>query len=713
MATSVASIAAEFNLDHEIGTPYIPSCYIDSRDTHVPDIIEFCLSDRYLNKETLYPRQATLLKTIFLQDELYTDYDYDVLDEWVSAWKFPEISPDQTTGYWGGDWGISPDVLDRMKILKDEGNRWFNIMLAVQGRRSGKGYIGGICAAYVLWHYICSGDPQKVYGIERTKRLATQVFAGKKEQATKNQWGDIANTIMGAPIFDPFANKSLGESMTLLAPADRPRAREWISRGRDSAMDISTFEIVPKEATTMASRGPASIMLFFDEMAHMVNTGVSRSAGDVYDSAEPSLRQVGVDSFTYCGSSPWTMQGKFYELVQEGLEIDAVTKAPMNPNILLLQLSSWDIYLDYERTQEGLVASPRYQPKGGVDSEGRPWYKPVKPVRYFPELKKPIMSYDRHARQLERLNPSKFRVEYRAKWETALDAYLPGEHVDRMFQAPWDGILLEQKEVGNPGGYDYVAHGDPGKVGSNFAFGIAHLVPDPAGSSIPYVIFDRVHAWTPGDFPTTNDSGEIVYEMDYIKIGQDLGEMAENFLFTDLSFDQWQSINFIQTLRNRLGKVSYKRFQVWERTATHALNWATAETFKIALALGRVRAPYYELAELECKFLQKLPGDKVDHPTTGPCTTKDVYDVLSIVTYKLIGREIAAAYGEDFAALRVGAAMPGHDAVSTGRAEGQGMGRPIAESAVHSMFQRDRGGRAGERPRPGENPGRQRPETRR
>jgi hypothetical protein len=44
----------------------------------VPDIITFITSPEYLNRNDLYPRQATILKCMFLQDELFTEYDHEV-----------------------------------------------------------------------------------------------------------------------------------------------------------------------------------------------------------------------------------------------------------------------------------------------------------------------------------------------------------------------------------------------------------------------------------------------------------------------------------------------------------------------------------------------------------------------------------------------------------------------------------------------------------
>ena len=423
------------------------NAYGDRRRYDVPDIMEFCLSDRYLNRASLYPRQATVLKCIFLQDELFTPYDYDVLGEWADGFRLREADPDAMTTRFEGDWGISPDVLTRIKLLKALGYRWFKIVLAVQGRRSGKGLIGAIAGAYVLWNYLCLSDPKQHYGIDPEKRITSQVFAGKKAQARDNQWRDISNIISTAPCFTRHFTRGISESTSVSVGYDLVRALEIRQRKVNLDVDLSSFEIVPKEATTMAARGPASFMQFYDEGAHMVATGISRSMGEVWDSATPALGQFHQDAFIYSGSSPWTMDGKFYELVQEGLEVTTDSLEPVSPSTLIIQLASWDIYLDWERTREGtmVAAKARTRPQF-LDNEGFEIAR-VLPVTYFPPLRNAVEVYDDEQRRIERLNPDTFKVEKRAKWAAALDTYLPLEHVRRVFN-PWKGHYLEMQTQG-------------------------------------------------------------------------------------------------------------------------------------------------------------------------------------------------------------------------------------------------------------------------
>ena len=514
---------------------------VDDPDT-VPDIIEFVLSPHFADRP-LYPRQATFLKLMFLEEDLLTDFDYAVIEQWTTnGFRLPEAGPkpDEATIAYQGDWGIVPDVLQRIRLLKANGYRWFAIVLAVLGRRSGKGYIGGLAGAYVLWNFLQLYDPRDFFGIDRDKRLASQVFAGKKMQARDNQWRDIVNVILGAPCFEQYISQSLIEQLTVNTPSDLIKLSKDVRVA--TKMDQATFEVLPKESTTMAARGPASFMQFYDEMAHMVQTsGGADSAEKVYESATPSLDQFKLWSFIYSGSSPWTMTGKFYELVQQGLSVEADSLQPVFPEMLVLQLESWAIYEDWKLTGEDkpMVARPKII-KPLPYGQGEKEY----PEIHFPRLKRAIQEYDDRMRKLERANPDTFAVERRSKWAAALDTYFPEQHVRRMFD-PFQGEMLEMQQHGSPT-ITYVCHGDPGKTGSNFGFAIAHKVSVP-GDPMPHVVFDAIRAWTPIDF----DDGQ----MDYIAIEEDLGQYIDDFLPVQMTFDQWNCIKGDTLVQTRFGMV--------------------------------------------------------------------------------------------------------------------------------------------------------------
>src|SRR5258708_8594845 len=114
--------------------------------------------------------------------------------------------------------------------------------------------------------------------------------------------------------------------------------------------DMATFQIMTKESNPLAARGGAGFIFGFDEAAHVKTTGMTRSFGEVYNAAKPALDQFGPDSFTCLPSSTWEMTGMFYELWVLSLRDDPRAPGePMFPSKLMLQLSSWHPYQDWQR----------------------------------------------------------------------------------------------------------------------------------------------------------------------------------------------------------------------------------------------------------------------------------------------------------------------------------------------------------------------------
>jgi len=628
----------------------------------IPDPVTFCVSPDYLNRPNLYPRQATLLKIIFLRDDLFTDYDHAVIDEWEAAYAE------------SGEEGICPQIRERIRLLKALGARWFKEVLLVLGRRAGKGHISAIAMAYVLWHYMAKGDPQEHYGVDRDKKLACMIFAGKRDQAKTNLWGDLANVITGSECYTPYINSDQAEKLSVYVPHDFVRLAELRRKGLNPGRDLATLEILPKESTMMAGRGPASCVLAFDEMAHVVAAGSNRSAEEVYTASTPSLDQFGQDAFIVEPSSPYQMTGQFYANYQASIAIDEETGVPERPNMLMLQLPSWAIYVDWERA----VDIPLF-PEGFTGDLDEYLHTPPPG---FKRLKGAIQTYDREMELLERANPESFAVERRSHFATVVDAYLRKDRVDAMF-TPWYGRpamygtpQLEMQTSG-PLAIIYRGHADPSKSNCNFAVAVGHSERVPKthhtavelaiieaamnmGAAPPdtvlydnHVVFDLIKHWEPGDFEN--------HIVDYDEIAE---YILDNILLafhpTEFTFDQFNSAQTIQQLNKGLRQHRLpKNIAVYEKTATAPHNWKRYETFKTALNLGRLHAPEYELAQLELQFLQKPPNiDKVVCPDIGPVQTKDIADAMSEVVYGLIGDEITMLR-EQLGRTRLSGAMQG------------------------------------------------------
>ena len=452
--------------------------------------------------------------------------------------------------------------------------------------------------------------------------------------------------------------------------------------GIDTKMDLATFDIVPKESTLMAGRGPTSFLLFFDEMAHILATGANRSAEEVYQASVPALDQFGTDGFIYSGSSPWQMTGQLYDNYLQALAVDPITKDPLRPEMLMVQLPSWALYEDYQYAHQlPMVPGDHKQrfsfcrrgalPQHGPQPSSRPgkvFFEKVKRTgddiaisavkvseyagKTFQPIRKAIQEYDEQMRRLERANPDTFRVERLSQWAASLNAYLDPKHIEEMF-SEWplnSGERLQQQTSGVLG-LNYVAHGDPSVSGANFGWAMAHRA-GPDVNGMYHVVFDQIHAWHPSDYPGSR--------IDYADIEADIIARAKAFVPSDISFDQFNSVAMIQRIQRALDQANLpKRVTVSERTATASVNWRMAETFKSAINMGLVHMPYHELLELELRFLTLKTANRVDHPTSGPVKTKDVADSAINVVYTLIGEQQGAFLKADLSSLPLGASQVG------------------------------------------------------
>lgn len=655
----------------------------------VPDPITFVVGEKWCNRPNIYPRQATLLKVIFLRNDLLTEYDHKVIDEWEEEYVNEN-----------GLAGLAPGVRDKMKFLRALGHRWFREVLLVMGRRAGKGHVTALAMAYVLWCYMAKGDPQKFYGVDRDKKLVALIFAGKRDQAKATVYGDLANVITGSECFLPYISQDLAEKLSVYAPSDFVRMQKKAERGMKSGRDEATFVIQPRESTVMAGRGPTSFTQAYDEAAHIVASGANRSAQEVYDAAKPSLDQFGKDAFLCHPSSPWQMLGMFYDnwiRANEKENGDFVY-----PDMLSIQLASWEIYYDWEKTQEpgGMAIFPEgfEGDLGEYKDEAPPTFKPLQGA---------IQVYDDQMKREERANPETFKVERRSKWAAALDAYLNEKRVEAIFK-PWAerpekyGPPVLSKQNRGIMVHTYKGHADPSKVNDKFGVLIAH--PEYDDDGMPHVVVDLVHHFDPQDFPDNI--------IDYDTVDEWIWEnMIKAFLPGEFTFDQYNSTSSIQRLQKKIREENLpKRIEVFEKPVTRQNDWEIKENAKAAINLQLVHCYssaddiHAERLELELKFLQLVNG-RVDHPTAGPVQSKDLADCLCEVVNELIGEQVNNFLHKDLSNFRPGAALQGGvDPFSETR--GMGGGREQDERmAALSAFGRARGR---QEYTPSRNPGRRR-----
>lgn len=248
-------------------------------------VVEFAESSAYCNKK-LYPRQAVLLKLIFLEE--LTDAEEDVLNYWIAG------------GRNGTEITISPNIRERTEYLRENGYSHFREVDLVGGRRSSKGFVTGIAMAKVMWDCLQLQDPGEHYGIDPEKDIYFSCVAGSEQQAKEFQYADLSSTVETCKAFDPYIVKSLETEIRVATSTDLRKIAQAKVKGNRIQKDIARLRGKALAANAGTLRGSATMAIAIDEMAHMI-PGESKAAADkVYEAADPSLDQFGLDGLMFC-----------------------------------------------------------------------------------------------------------------------------------------------------------------------------------------------------------------------------------------------------------------------------------------------------------------------------------------------------------------------------------------------------------------------------
>lgn len=591
-------------------------------DTKPVSIIDFAESAKFCGK-FLYPRQKLLLKLFFLEE--LTDLEERLLDSWIAG------------GSNGTEVEISPYIRERRQWLKDNGYKHFREIVLVGGRRSAKGFITGMSLAKKMYDTLQLQDPGRHYGIDRDKEIVFSCIAAAEKQAKEMQFADFATTVNGCAAMGRNIHKMQELEFSVMTESDIRQLQTWRRQGRKVQRDISKLRGKALPANARTIRGSATMAIVFDEFAHFQQGESDQSDSEVYAAATPALAQFGPDAMIFANSSPYSKVGKFFERYDEGMATN--NAGPAAPQMLALRFPSWATFdgwwedPTYKGPKKCITVSPDWD-FNKVNDDGS---------FFFTEDDRQSIII---AREEERQDPVKFKVERRAHFAEVVDAFLIPERIDQMFM----GRPLPE------GGYDklltnrwdstyrlrYKAHLDPSSTTSGFGFALGHTeilsVPGSGGEPVQnhHVIFDIIKRWNPSDFP------ERVIEWDPIL--QEIMGYIDVFRPYELTMDQFNSAYPLQWIRRELRKRRLHETHVYEKTANSQGNWDRAEIFRTALYQGLVHAPYdhpdCDYAGLELKFLQEIKTGRVprvDKQEMGPVTTKDMADCVMTVTEDLIG----------------------------------------------------------------------------
>lgn len=605
-------------------------------------IVEFASHPSFCGMR-LYPRQMTLLKLIYLEEEQFTEYDRDVIGHWADGFK-DRLNP----------MGVQPDIMERIHYLKDHGYTHFPHVQMVLGRRASKGILGGLLTAERVAYLYSLGSWQQHFNQVPGQIAEVQCVAPSLNLAVTRQFKDVRNTIINCAY---LREHIVGDKITeffIRTPGDEDTIVQNHLDGIKSDREIATIALKASTSASTSGRGGTGWVNLYDEYAHMITgTGSGKTGEEIYDAFQPSLDQFGPQSLTYLASSPYSKIGKFYELYQQGRvtmdeynrregkietrsfveQVEAqdietnedLTKTVVaEPTYLVVQLPSWELYTDWDRSREipMLPGKKRVFPRWNA------------PVQFRPDAEGSADEKVQYRRKIR--NPEKFKVERGGQFATVQDAYLDENVVDRMFLHPGWRDPLQPQYQGRLS-LAYRAHADPSRTNANFGFCIGHLEdapPDEYGYVWPHVIIDVLKVWKPEDKPD--------HLVDYVEIGEEIDQYLTRFpTIKKMSYDQYNSAGFIAHQKRKFSNI-----RVLEQTFTAQENQDRFEKFKSALNLGWVhsyRDDFAEegqsLLELELKYLQeKVSGSRVvvDKQDIGPVQTKDLADAVMVVTVDLL-----------------------------------------------------------------------------
>ena len=636
----------------------------------VPSLAKFVLGPAFLNQAKIYPKQLTMLRILFCDLEGLTPFDHQIIEEWgagfdkrplepgAASWHF---EPARDTEY---TMGTAPDLIERMRLNRAAGRRWFREFNGVIGRRGGKGHLGSLACARLLWEVLALGDPHAYFGIPQNKKIAIPIFAGNREQARFNLFGDIAGLLIDAPCFAPYIQAIYRDRLVIATPADL---------ARPDRLHEGSIEIIAKEATSTAGRGPATIAQFYDEMAFIDPATSQASAEAIYDAATPALDQFGEWAMVAELSSPHQMTGEFYAIHRRALELDPRAGTAVYPEIVTVQLPSWVPYESWESATEIPMVN---QAEADADPDmatehGQP--------RCFPPTGRPITTNDSQMAQLQRAKARIFRVERLAQWDTSADAFFDRDDVETMFAAYKGSILTETTQPAHS--TKYVIAADPAVKHDPFTWIVGHLDPlDERGR--PQLVIDAVRRWVPADF-----GGELDIDVVLDALLSDI----RFFRAIQVVTDQYGGPFVVQQLNRKLGNSALNPFSIIREEAwTQTSKLAAANLVAEALALGQIHSPPDAQLRLELLFLEQT-GNRIAAPTSGPVQTDDLPMALFLLVKELLGEA---------------AAQPIHEIMSgTPLHAMRGVAMSAEDRAIHdqmsSISRRSRRVRDGERARPG------------
>lgn len=469
---------------------------------HVPSIIEFIESDKYLGlphrKPTsidLYPFQRIMLKAFYAGS--IGNQNIGLSEEELALCKENNFEDEDTS-----------DIF----IKKDNGITKSELVL-VWGRRSGKDFIVSILACYEAAKLLESpeGDPYKLYNLGSGAPFTILTVANSSAQA-QVLFNEIKDKIINSPYFADkiVASGILADQIHLLTPADKVKNVELAARGLPTSPGSVIIRCGHSNSDSLA--GISCYCLLLDEIGLYKQTAGSSGGESIYRTLAPAtatyvrkektidlygnekLQDV-YDGKIICISSPRGKEGVFYELYRKSSSVS---------HRVMCKLPTWKV-------------------------------NPNQTVELLRE-------------KFANMTEEEFMMEFGAEFSgTAGQTFFTRDMVERSF-----GSSIKLRDHGE-GGFSYFCHLDPATSSHNYALCVCHreMFINPQTNKTDFKIkVDHLKYWQP------KEGRPILTE----EVDNYIIALSKRFNFELVTFDQWNSQHSIEHLKKHSVPAKMTRF---------------------------------------------------------------------------------------------------------------------------------------------------------
>lgn len=484
------------------------------------DIITFCEDSAYLNllgqdpPLELWPMQKIVLKLFYRgsrgnENLKLTEEEIKILED---INRTEELDYEDKKGGFG-------QILE--KYYRGAAH---NTLLLVMGRRSSKTLMVSIIAAYEAYKLLelPGGNPHKYYterGIKLSpdKPIAILNVAVSEKQAYDPMFIEIESRCARSPYFLDKINQAASKkgAIYMLTEADKRENARRRANGIGLMIDGSVA-LLSGHSNSASLRGKAAIAILFDEFAHFIQSDGRTSGDESYRALYPSVKQFGIDGRIVLLSDPRGRDGMFWNLFEmsQERELDAQGNdkldssgnyIPKHDNVLAIQLPTW-----------------RMNPTPALSRE-----------------------------LLEKEEKSKDPVTFACAW----CARFMGEHGSRLFDEKLVTACIDPAmqpaECGDYR-YEYFMHLDPAATSHNYSLVLCHPVTyvNKYNQVRRKIFVDFVKFWSPS----------IEGPVNLKEVEKTIVDLCQRFRVVSVTFDQWQSQQTIQNLKDRGINASETRF---------------------------------------------------------------------------------------------------------------------------------------------------------